>query len=262
MDIKFSNDIMRFSLKSIPKEAIHSAEDMARVVKIIELCKEICSSDEPIQTDKIEVETDSKEVKEKVTKAISETVCDDKPIIRNRIPNTVDLGELTLSKLNTKNVLTRCPLCGQSYATIAKTGKHEWCYLRSNIKNNGDKELELLTVIEDESDLNLMVLQKEDTRENRIEYCKDIRDAVKNPEFDNKDVVINEDTILICPMCQEESTAKEWIDCYKDPLKFHFETDSLCEVCGGELTQRIEKESSKTVFVCEKCGLSSPHLNK
>ena len=74
---------------------------------------------------------------------------------------------------------------------------------------------------------------------------------------DDKDFAVDNDTEIFCPVCHDSASFFNWKKAYDQPLNF-FETESLCDACGGE---RIERYIDKMkTLKCEKCNLEIPTL--
>ena len=57
---------------------------------------------------------------------------------------------------------------------------------------------------------------------------------------------------MICPVCHESDTFEAWKDTFENPLNY-FETEHLCDACGGEKLEKLIKK--KKVYACDSCGL-------
>ena len=237
MDIRFRNEKVEIIFNNIDKDTIHNKEEMDCIMKIIELFKSFDSTE-------IKTIINDNDVKSKVKKEI-----EDRPIIRDRIPNTIDMSELEIKKAVTEEPMIRCPHCGQSSVVIVDISNTERYMLRKTIKN-GKETFETILLMEDDNQLNNMI-RKDDV--DKLDYYNDI---VKIKPFKNvkdSDINVDNDTDLICPMCNQKFKFKSWVDAFKDPLSFGFESESPCDVCGGETVEAIDKDKNITIK-CEKCG--------
>lgn len=160
--------------------------------------------------------------------------------IRERIPNNVvDVEQLDVKQAVTENALVRCPYCGQAHALIVQDSNK--LYL---MRKNYDKN-EFQIVSEAElSELNQLLCY-----ENKYVECfKDLQNA---PEVTWNDFAVTNDSEIFCPVCHQGSSFMKWKDAWENPLHY-FETDSICEICGGEVSIAVIKEGHVN-GVCNKC---------
>jgi hypothetical protein len=185
------------------------------------------------------------------------SVNNDTPLIRGRIPNNVvDPETLTYKKAIVENALVRCPNCGQAHILIAKVP--DGLYVMR--KNFVTKNFDIITKIEDKDIENLSLKEGVD----HSTYFFDVLNLKIDPEFADKDIAVDNDTLISCPICQSTSNFKEWKKAYDQPLDY-FETEQLCDSCGGELTMLVskpEREKLKAqgidpdgVMQCETCNV-------
>lgn len=168
-------------------------------------------------------------------------------IIRPRIPNNVvDINELTIEKAVTENALVRCPNCGQAHCLAVPSGNHIYL-MRRDFKDNEFGIIAELDSLNSEDFIN--VCCKPDT--DRKAYYQDLQ----NMSFlYNTDFAVNNDTEIFCPVCCQSDTFFNWKDAYENPLNY-FETEQLCDACGGEKIDRFIKK--KHIYQCDKCGLQT-----
>ena len=169
----------------------------------------------------------------------------ERPAIRSRIPNNiVNIEDLSLTQAVTENALVRCPHCGQAHAIIVNDNTGIYLMRKDYQKN------EFVVIAEYGIDDNTFTdaCCKDDT--DKQIYFKDLQ---KQPELsDITQFNVTNDTELFCPVCRNSNDFKQWKDAYENPLNF-FETDQLCDACGGEKLPKVIK--NKTVYCCDKCGL-------
>ena len=169
----------------------------------------------------------------------------ERPAIRSRIPNNiVNIEDLSLTQAVTENALVRCPHCGQAHAIIVNDNTGIYLMRKDYQKN------EFVVIAEYGIDDNTFTdaCCKDDT--DKQIYFKDLQ---KQPELsDITQFNVTNETELFCPVCRNSNDFKQWKDAYENPLNF-FETDQLCDACGGEKLPKVIK--NKTVYCCDKCGL-------
>ena len=183
----------------------------------------------------------SKSEEEKITSVVPA----ERPAIRSRIPNNiVNIEDLSLTQAVTENALVRCPHCGQAHAIIVNDNTGIYLMRKDYQKN------EFVVIAEYGIDDNTFTdaCCKDDT--DKQIYFKDLQ---KQPELsDITQFNVTNETELFCPVCRNSNDFKQWKDAYENPLNF-FETDQLCDACGGEKLPKVIK--NKTVYCCDKCGL-------
>lgn len=174
----------------------------------------------------------------------------DRSIIRPRIPNNiVDIKDLTIEKAVTENALVRCPSCGQAHCLAVHSDK---IYMMR--KDYDKNEFGIICEFDSlQSQDFINVCCKEDTDRNF--YYQDLQ---KIKFITTSDFAVNDDTEIFCPVCCSSNSFSEWKHAYQDPLSF-FETEHLCDACGGEKLEKFIKKSK--FYVCDKCGLKET-INK
>lgn len=173
--------------------------------------------------------------------------------VRERIPNNiVDIKTLDIKQAVTENSLVRCPNCGQSHVIAINSGDFIYAMRKFYSSDGNNDEFRIIAEFnsaEKEKLLNMSC--KPDT--DRKAYFEDIR---KIKILDDRDFNVNNDTEIFCPVCCKSDSFIHWKDAYENPLNY-FETEHLCDVCGGEvITKMIKKQK---VNKCEKCGHETPH---
>lgn len=169
--------------------------------------------------------------------------------VRERIPNNVvDVKELDIKQAVTEEALVRCPHCGQAHCLAVNAGNKIYVLERDFNENefNIIAEFDSLT-----SDGFIGMCCKENT--NKKAYFEDLQN-VKIINYE--DFVANNDTEIFCPVCCLSHSFIEWKNAYENPLNY-FETEHLCDVCGGEVVTKMIKKQK--VNKCEKCGHETPH---
>lgn len=164
--------------------------------------------------------------------------------IRERIPNNVvDVKDLDIKQAATEEALVRCPNCGQSHCLAVNSGSKVYVMEKDFNKNdfNVIAEFDSLT-----SSSFISMCCKEDT--DKLAYFNDLQN-VKIISYD--DFTVNNDTEIFCPVCCKSDTFFNWKNAYENPLEY-FETEHLCDVCGGETVTKMVKKQKVTK--CESCG--------
>lgn len=239
MDIKYKNKDVEISIKNVNNNAILTSEELNSIVKIINLLKDI----------KTPMEELLPTMTPKPAKEQSLTTNDDRPVIRDRIPNQVDLSEYEIKQAVTQEPMIRCPNCGQSSKAIVCISYTENYLLRKVTKNN-KKTFETVMLLEDEDAINNILKPKNATA---IDYHNDIMKIKQSKKLKDTDLNVSNETKLQCPCCHSVNKFSKWVDAFKDPLSFGFETENLCEVCGKEAVKTID-ENKKEIIQCEYCG--------
>lgn len=174
------------------------------------------------------------------------TVVSERPVFRDRLPNNVvDINTLDVKQAVTENTLVRCPHCGQSHALIVHSSGRMYM-MRKNYKKK-----EFVSIAEwsqDDTETMLNSCCKEDT--DKQAYYYDLQNVSENTKIG--DFFVNNETEIFCPVCNTSNNFLQWKDAYENPLNF-FETEQLCDACGGEVVEKIIK--GKTFKICDVCGL-------
>lgn len=169
------------------------------------------------------------------------------PTIRKRLPNNVvDIKDLTVQQAIRESALVRCPKCGQAHCLAVSSGSKVYMMERQFSSN----EFGIISEFDSLGSRDFVnMCCKEDTDKHL--YFKDLQ-ALK--PLDDKDFAVNNDTEIFCPVCHESNTFETWKDAFENPLNY-FETEHLCDACGGEKLEKWIKK--KKVYACDSCGLIS-----
>ena len=140
----------------------------------------------------------------------------------------------------------RCPKCGQAHCLAVSGGSRVYMMERQFSSN----EFGIIAEFDSLGSQDFVnMCCKEDT--DKQLYFKDLQ-ALK--PLDDKDFAVNNDTEIFCPVCHESNTFETWKDAFENPLNY-FETEHLCDACGGEKLEKLIKK--KKVYACDSCGLIS-----
>ncbi len=169
---------------------------------------------------------------------------------RDRLPNNVvNVEDLTIEKAVTENSLVRCPSCGQAHCLAANSGSRIYFMARNYI----DNEYKIVSEYDSlNDDLFLYACKREE--DSFVDYYNNIRDLGSEEDVD---LVVDNDSEIFCPVCHESNSFEKWKIAYDKPLSF-FETENLCDACGGEKIQTLSEEQGVEMEVCENCGLKAP----
>ena len=169
------------------------------------------------------------------------------PTIRNRIPNNiVDIKDLTVKQAIKENALVRCPKCGQAHCLAVSNGSRVYI-MEKQLSSNEFGIIAEFDSIDSQDFINMCCKENTDKQL----YFKDLQ-AVK--PLNDKDFIVNNDIEIFCPVCHESNTFETWKDAFENPLKY-FETEHLCDACGGEKLEKLIKKNK--VYQCDFCGLVS-----
>lgn len=137
----------------------------------------------------------------------------------------------------------RCPFCGQAHSiNIDLVGERLWSSLYHPIdivdgyyECQESEEVFVITITESSIEIGY-------------------EDGSYVPVFQGTELVLDimEDRFN-CPECGSEFWIEHWIECFKDPLKYRFESEDLC-ACGGELYMEQIEGTKKIQWKCEKCN--------
>lgn len=170
--------------------------------------------------------------------------------IRERIPNNiVDVQTLDVKQAVTEKALVRCPHCGQAHCLAVNAGSKVYL-MEKDLKENDFNIITEFDSLTSEDFANVCCNPDTD----RLAYFNDLQNV--EPFTDNNDFVVNNDSEVFCPVCCESDTFLNWKKAYEAPLEF-FETEHLCDVCGGETVAKMVKKNK--INKCEKCGYETPY---
>ena len=242
MDVEYRDKDIEISIRNVNKNTVGDKE-FENVMKIITLFKEFAT---PFKEAVLPIVKQAlPEVKEKPEKVNKE----DRPVIRDRIPNQVDLSTLEIKKAVTNEPMIRCPHCGQASKTIVCINDCE-NYLLRKITKNGKKTFETVMVLEDQEAIDNICMPE---GANITDYHSDIMKIKQSKKLQNTDLNVSNETMLLCPCCKEKEPFSKWVDAFQHPLEFGFETETLCDICGGEAVKAID-ENKHEIIQCESCG--------
>ena len=246
MDIKYKDDRVEISIKGINKNSILVDEELNSVLKIIEILRD---SNGEIKTGLTNIIKEKK--KNKIENKKEDNIKEDRPVVRDRLPNQVDLSEYEIKSAVTTEPMIRCPHCGQSSKAIVHID-NEFYYIRKSKKKNKETFDTIMVMQSKEEVDNIIKPEGSDI----LDYHHDIMDVKIPSKLKNTDLNVDNNTELLCPICNETKKFNEWTDAYNNPLDY-FETDMLCDICGGEAVEKINKDKTK-VIICECCGYEKP----
>ena len=171
----------------------------------------------------------------------------DRPVVRQRLPNEIDLSDVEIQKAMTrKESHLTCPNCYQSSFIVVKISDSEYYYMR-RLNNN----YEVVAKITNEEELKGMDFKTDDPDKDAkkiIDYYTDIY-RIKEMKLD---VNVDNKTSVYCPICKTVHKVQDWIKCGEDPISYGCEYSDPCAICGGETVKKINKLN--TTKTCERCG--------
>ena len=249
MDISYKNGDKSFEIKGLDKMVI-SEQNIEELIKLLKY-----SVDEPYIT--LPLEFDEKKIKEfkELTKDTTITGGvkreEERPVVRKRLPNEVDLSDVELKKAVTTEPMLRCPKCGQSAVIVVVVDENHVYLMRKEIGDTKDTYT-LIAQLKSNDDIRA-VEYHENKFGDKHKYHEEIMKMDISKDVRNEDLNVDMNTSVYCPVCCTFHKYSEWIECFKHPLDFGFETEHLCDVCGGEVVEQIDKDKKK-ILHCEKCG--------
>lgn len=168
----------------------------------------------------------------------------ERPAFRDRLPNNiVDIKDLNIKQAITEKALVRCPNCGQAHCIAVNSGNIVYMMKRNFHSDDFNIIAEFDSITS--SDFVNMCCKPETDRK---AYFEDIQSI---SVINSNDFVINNESEIFCPVCNKSNTFYNWKKAFDEPLTF-FETEHLCDVCGGEVVEKINK-NIKT-YICDSCG--------
>jgi hypothetical protein len=81
----------------------------------------------------------------------------------------------------------------------------------------------------------------------RLAYFNDLQNV---EIISHDDFAADNNTEIFCPVCCVSNPFFHWKEAFEEPLKY-FETEHICDVCGGEKVEKLVKK--KHVYQCESC---------
>ena len=174
---------------------------------------------------------------------------DDRPMIRERLPNQIDMSELEIKKAVTEEPMIRCSCCGQASKAIVHISATEY-YLLRKVKKGNKKTFETVMSLDSLDAVNKII---KPGKSSILDYHNDIMKIKQDKKLKNTDLNVSSETIIQCPVCGTKASFKTWTEAFKHPIEFGFETDLLCDVCGKEAVSTIDKDKNE-IIKCEYCG--------
>ena len=245
MDIKYKDKDVEIVIKNVNKNAILTNDELDSVTKIITMLK---GFKEPMQQYVAKATKDALPSPEKVKE-----IAEERPVIRDRIPNQVDLSKLEIKKAVTEEPMIRCPNCGQASKAVVQISDSEY-YLLRKVNKNGKKTFETVMAFEDEEAVNNICMPE---GAKILDYHTDIMEIKQSKKLKDTDLNVVNETTIMCPCCREKNQFSQWVHAFKYPLDFGFETETLCDICGGEAVKAID-ENKNEILQCERCGNKEP----
>ena len=156
--------------------------------------------------------------------------------------NIVDLNNYKIEQASTEDVLVRCPECGQDFVTVYIDPSS--CNDDVLLVRHGKEFLVVDTVL----DKDLAKVEKPEGSSFKDYY----HDLICADTIKDTNVNLNGKCLLYCPICKNSHSFSDWLNAYIKPEEY-FEYDNICDVCGGEMVEKITGEN-KSELVCDVCG--------
>lgn len=171
----------------------------------------------------------------------------DRPVIRDRLPNEVRPGDYDLIQAETEKVLIRCPECGQAHAAIIQANGS--VYVLEKLKGEFKPIME--SQIGDGIDgAEFMKSVSKQDDETELDYYLSMQKSVP---MDDNDFAVTPETEVFCPVCHKSNALKIWDAAWRDPAILGIEYNHVCDVCGGEMDS-VPTAEGRIMMVCEHCG--------
>lgn len=256
MNIKFKNSNYELEIEGIKSDNYDNfCDTLATIIGYLTCPSDIDDGSEDDEKPVIEDKKSTSNVLSfknvKNSKDTSKDIKDERPIVRDRLPNEVDLSDVDLKNVETSEPMLRCPLCGQSKNVIVIIKKDENYYL---VRRDNDEYQVIAKMNDDEID-GMMYHQQSTAKDFKKirQYSSDIEQVTVPNSLKGIDIVTDSQTELLCPICGKKYPTYQWIDAYKNPLLYGFETECLCDVCGSEAVITIGEDKIEHKK-CECCG--------
>jgi hypothetical protein len=232
---------------SIDETKIKVTEDLlVRIVKVLNDSRiHLLKS----QNDKVLSKMQIRPVTQQKLEPVSTTP--ERPLVRDRLPNTsiIDPATLDVKKAVTEKALVRCPHCGQAHCLAISAGAKIYFMERDFDKN----DFGIIAKFDSLTNKGFLVMCcKEDT--NKLLYFRDLQDAAL---LTQEDFAATDETEIFCPVCHQSESFYEWKNAYINPLDY-FETEHLCDACGGETVVKPDAVTKQKSICCETCGYTKP----
>lgn len=169
----------------------------------------------------------------------------ERPLVRDRLPNTsvIDPATLDVKKAVTEKALVRCPHCGQAHCLAINSGAKIY-FMERDFNKNDFGIIAKFDSLTSKGFLGMCCKPETD----KLLYFNDLQDAAL---ITQEDFAAIDSTQVFCPVCCQSDSFFAWKNAYINPLTY-FETEHLCDVCGGEKIEKIINK--KNVHICESCG--------
>ena len=163
---------------------------------------------------------------------------DDEFKVRDRLPNQIDLKDYKITSAKKKEVLLRCPNCGQGHCVITRVNNTNYFLEKLNDKFEiiGEADGPFPVFAETYG-------KKED------ETSKDYYDKMQQCEvIESNDFACSDEMDMFCPVCKASKPMKDWVNAYDNPMSI-FGYYDICDACGGEMVALLEGED--LCMLCE-----------
>ena len=244
MKVSYSDDRLKFSIE---------ASDENKLDDIVKLIAAFGSNKSYISKENVEKFMESLDLDKSSTELTykehinPEILNKDRPVVRKRLPNEIDLNDFDVQKAVTEEPGMTCPNCYQSSFLIVKTGVNSYYMRRTDASG-----YEVVCEFSNEEEISGMRFKGFETA-SITDYKSDIYKIKVSKSFKDKDIGININTEIMCPICGAIKKANEWMKCNKNPSEYGCYYDNPCIICGGETVEKILK-NKQIKRTCEDCG--------
>lgn len=176
--------------------------------------------------------------------------------IRDRLPNNaINPADLKIDTATHETAMVRCPFCGQAHtAIICKSEQENFVMVYDSKK----KEFVFATSGSITAEEVKQITLKFTSNESKLNFYEDMQGLLESHIGQKSpDVIVEDLTVIHCPVCDSDNPFKDWKDAYYNPLNY-FETEHPCIVCGGEMLNYVDKKTQKDknhiIMKCDKCS--------
>ena len=173
---------------------------------------------------------------------------DDEFKVRDRLPNQIDLKDYKITSAKKKEVLLRCPNCGQGHCVMTRVNNTNYFLEKLNDKFEitGEADGPFPIFVETYG-------KKED------ETSKDYYDKMQQCEIiESNDFACSDEMDMFCPVCKVSRAMKDWVNTYNNPMNI-FGFNNVCDACGAEMVA-IPGEDGRVCMFCENDSCRNSYL--
>ena len=183
----------------------------------------------------------------KVVQLPQKKTSEDRPVIRDRLPNEIRPGDYQLEQAQTERILIRCPECGQAHCAAVQADGSIYILEKLNGEFKPVMESQIGDGVEGVEFLN-SISRNDD--ESALDYYLSMQQC---KPMNNDDFAVTPETEIFCPVCHKSNALKMWDAAWRDPATVGIEYNHVCDVCGGEMDS-VPTAEGRIMMVCDKCG--------